>query len=518
MRRSRWLFAFVLCSSAIGLIGCGGSKKDDFEPPPAVALNTTTNTATDASTKGGESAVGTQAPPEKEAKKPNTGSTLPQVPMPPLPKAKPPEKELPAKAPPPPFIPPPMPVKPKEPGDTKEPEKPASKEPKKEFEWPTSVNGRPMSEHIKDVSNSDPAIREGALRALPEFGPNAREPATKIVMFHMQLINEKDPGVRAAAIQAIGTFALFSPDGGLLKDADTKEAVRLLCLTADQGGASRLHAVNTLASFGYKGASAIEYLVGLNMTEKEPAYETRRAVATTLGSIAGNKDHGPSPRALHALTDVLIKDKSAAVRLAAFQSVVALGPPHSSAVGQPKSAIKYDTKAIEGYVKNIKTRLLPYKAEVGTKDPDSETGLVERNPQVEIFARLALMRLDPTNEINDENLNAIAKYITKGNNSGPKIQALSALSYLHERASKKINDVVRALEDEDPYVVTNAVYTLVAMGDEGKPAIEFLEKLKLRGSKKGEEKPKDMPKEYYENLATQAIKLIKEAKKPAVGN
>jgi len=58
------------------------------------------------------------------------------------------------------------------------------------------------------------------------------------------------------------------------------------------------------------------------MTVLEPAYETRRAIASTLGAIAYNKDAGPSPKALHCLTDVLIKDRSAAVRLAAFQSIV----------------------------------------------------------------------------------------------------------------------------------------------------------------------------------------------------
>ena len=203
------------------------------------------------------------------------------------------------------------------------------------------------------------------------------------------------------------------------------------------------------------------------------------------------------------------------MRLAAYQSIVALGPPQLPPVaGQPKLPMMVDVKAVDGYVKSIKTRLLPYKAEPGTKERESPTGIMERDRQVEIFARLALMRLD-VKEINDDNLTGIARYIATPGDSGPKLQALSALSLLGELSSRKINDVLRALDDEDPQVATSAVSTLVAMGTAGKPAIEFLEKLKTRGSKKEDKEAKDLPKEYYADLATRAIRAIKEAKPAA---
>jgi hypothetical protein len=493
------------------LSGCGKSKNDDYEPPPAVAANTVT-TAAPVTPKADP-----PAPKNKETEpKPSGISAFPKIGPPKtsspfvsnLPQV-PPPKEAPKESSKNPFAPPPPPDKPKEsepPPPPKDPEKPA--------DWPTSLYGRPMSEWIKDISDSDPAIREMALRTLPGFGPNAREPATKAVLFHMQVAKERDPGVRAAAFEAVAALVRYGKDGGLDKESDTSDAIRILYTAADEGKGTRLHAVNTLAAFGPKAEVAIPFLVGQNMTEFEQAYQTRQAIATTLGAIAFNKDKGPNQKALHCLTDVLIKDKSAAVRLAAYQSIVTLGPPYlppkAVAAGTAKPAMEVDEKAVAGYVRSIKNRLLPYKAEPGTNDRESATGLVERNPQVEIFARLALMRLD-VKEHTDDNMNGIVKYL-QGQPATVKIQALSALSFMGDLAARRLSEVCRVLEDEDPDVATAAVSTIVSMGKEAKPAIEFLEKLKNRGSKEGEKDPKDFPKKYYEELSKRAIDAINKAK------
>ena len=522
MPSSRLILAFALLLSLFSLSGCGNKKNDDYEPPPAVAAHTpSTNTPALSSTptapknetpahKSSDTEPklpGTSGFPKIDPMSPTGPSKLPQVPPPSVPEKEP-------KNPSPSFTPPEPPPKPKD------PEPPRPKDPDKPFEWPTSLYGKAMSEFVRDIGDSDPAIRENALRTLPGFGPAAREPATKAVLFHMQVSNEKDPGVRAAAFEAVAALVRYGKDGGLEKEEDTKEAIRVLCLAADEGKGTRLHAINTLASFGPKAEGAIDFLVGQNMTSLEPAYETRRAVATTLGAVAFHKDKGPNQRALHCLTDVLIKDRSAAVRLAAYQSIVLLGPPYlppaslaAGAIEKPKMVV--DQKAVDGYVRSIKTRLQPYKAEPGTKERDSPTGLVERNSQVEIFARLALIRLDPIKEYTDENLTGITKYL-QGQSSSTKVQALSALSAMNEFAAKKLNDVCRVLEDEDPDVATMAVGTLVSMGAAAKPAIEFLEKMKTRGSKEGEKDPKDYPKKYYEDLTKRAIEAINKAK-PAGG-
>lgn len=502
MLRARLIFASVVAGSCTlaAFAGCGGKNKSeaDYEPPPVVVANAAPPVESKVEPK--PTTPDPKAPFQIDPVPPKP--ELPNVPPPTLPMP----KEPPAKDPPMPFVPPPMPDRPMV--EKKDPDKP--------FEWPTSLYARAMSEWIKDIDDNDPAIREQGLRTVPGFGPPARKAATKRVLFRMNGVNESDPGVRAAAFEAIGVFVQFGPEGGLESETDTTEAIRILMLSLQAGGATRLHAVNTLASFGPRAAGAIPSLIGLDMTKTEKAYETRRAVASTLGSISYIKNSGPSSRALHSLSDVLVHDPSAAVRLAAYQSIVALGPPQlppaqmpPGALGKPKMVVNQN--AVDDYVKSIKTRLLPYKAPVGGKERESPTGLMERDRQVEIFARFALMRLD-VKEINDENLTGIAKYIVAPGDSGPKLQALNALSFMGDLSSRKISDVLRALEDGDPQVVTTAVTTLVSMGQAGKPAIEFLEKLKTRGSKKEDKEAKDLPREYYADLATRAIKAIKEAK------
>ena len=490
-------FGGLLAATATAAVGCGKSKEGDYEPPPAVVQNSTPAVEP---AKGDLPKVDPPAPKPEEPPKPKDISTpipppftLPPPPPPVIPQPGPmPMAKDPPNVPLPGIGPPPMPK-----------EQPKL-DPNKPFEYPTAIYGRPLAEYIRDCNDPDPAIREQGLRTIPNFGPAGRTAGTKVVIQRMNGANETDPGVRAAAFEAVGAFAAFSPDGNLETDADTTEAIRILVLSLDAGGATRLHAVNTLASFGPRANSAISALIGQNLTKLERAYETRRSVANTLGAISMVKDAGPSERSLHCLTDVMVHDPSAAVRLAAYQSIVLLGPPLLPLAAGEKGPAKPNAKAVEVFVKSIKLRLLPYKAEPGTKQKDSPTGLMERDRQVEIFTRLALMRLE-LKEQTDENLAGISKYVTQPGDSGPKLQALGALQFMGAAAAKRINDVCKALEDEDTNVVLAAATTLVAMGTEGKPAIEFLEKMKSRGTTKEE-------KAQYAQLADSAIKAIKEAK------
>lgn len=489
--------------AAGALAGCGGKAKDENYEPPAVAQNTPEppKTTPEPSKKDDPK----PEPPKKD--EPKGPAKPPDVP-PPFTLQPPPPPLVPQPDPPPMALP--MPKDPPPTTGQPAPKEQPKFDPNKPFEWPLSIYGRPMSEYIRDIDDTDPAIREQGLRTLPNFGPNARKAGIKVVLKRMNPQFEKDPGVRAAAFEAIGAFALFSPDGIVESETDTSEAIRILLAalnaTSPSGGATRLHAITTIGNFGPRAASTINTLVGQNMTTTEPAYETRRALATTLGAISFVKDNGPSARTIKCLTDVMITDDSAAVRLAAYQSIVMLGPvylpPTKDANG--KTVLKVDEATTATHVKAIKARLQPFKVEPGGKHRESVTGLIERDKQVEIFARLALMRLD-VKEQTEENMNGIAKYATQGGDSGPKIQALQALTFMGPGAARKINDVCKALDDDDPQVVVAAATCLVSMGVEGKPAIEFLEKMKTRGNNKEE-------KEQFSMLADRAIKAIKEAK------
>jgi hypothetical protein len=404
----------------------------------------------------------------------------------------------------PPTLPPPPPA-PAKPPEPKEKTVGSVKVP----EWPTEINGKRPAEFIKDLTDTDPYVRQFALRALPLFGPAVRKEAglAKGILARMDPTKEYDPGVRAAAFEAAG--AIGFDDGN-----DFDEAVRLLFVTADQsarGGAGRLYAVQALTTVGPKAWKAVPVLTSANVYD-DPAYETRAAVATCLGAIAFHELTGPSPRALTCLAERLAHDRSAAVRLAAMQSLVVLGPPFLPRppgltaipireVKDPKDLPRRDEAATAKLTESIRRRLAPAKGDKG-----GATGLVEKDPQVEVFARLALMRFDPK-EIDDENLTGITKYLS-GKDTGVKLVALNALTTLGgEPAARKIDDVVRALSDEHPAVAGAAATCLVGMGDRAKGAIPALEKLKDRGTTKEE-------KEQWAKLSAEAVRLIREAGKP----
>ncbi len=375
-------------------------------------------------------------------------------------------------------------------------------------EWPNQINGRSLPEYLKDTTDLDPAVRERALRIIPGFGPEIvkKEPGwAKAALPRMTSDKERDPGVRAAAYEAVGAV-------GLEKDADIKEAVRVLFLAAEQGasgGGARLHAIQTLSAFGSKAEGAINYLIGPPMLDV--AYETRRSVAFTLGRISLNDHAGPNQRSLDALFK-LATDHSAPVRMEAYQSLVLLGPP---LLPRPAAAPllkdmkgdvpKSDEKAVAGYVAIIKKRLSPV-GQPKANEPPSPTGLIERDKQVEIMARMVMMRFEPK-EMTDENLGGVAKYVND-KETGPRLQALNVLGNMGQAGAKKLDDVVRALTSEDADVVVAAITTLVQFGPASKAALPAVERLRTRGTTKEE-------REYWVDLTKRAVKAIQDTDKPA---
>jgi HEAT repeat protein len=348
--------------------------------------------------------------------------------------------------------------------DKKEPDK---KEPPKlpEIKWPTDINGKGINDVMRDMESTDPTIREFAVNTLLLFGPpTQKENVSKLLVKRMRV--ETDPGVKFAVFRAVGQIPFENEN-------DTKEVLRLLAnvvdtATARDGGAAgRLHAVQTIAMFGPKGEPCITALTG--QAVGDTAYETRRCIAQALGRVGLNEKSGPNMKALTKLADHFASDPSAAVRMEALQSLLLLGPPWAE-VHKPddKTMPKIDTKSAEVIIKSMKLR-------VG--DPKAKTTGLEKDKQVEIWARLVLMAFDPK-EINDDNLDAIAKYLT-GAEPGVRVQALQAMGLLGEKASRKLTDVVRLMEEKEAPVAQTvaAVQVLMAMGAGAKPAVPNLKKM-----------------------------------------
>lgn len=508
MRRPTAAGTFLFAALLL-LAGCGKKPKPAPEPDPdptPVAVGPAPATKTDPPVRIGPADPDGPMPPLVAIGPPVTPmSGLPVAPPPSEPGKGPaaPEPNPLQPPPPPPALPPPPPP------DGKEKEKePATAK----AAWPKDINGRTLTEYVRDATvDLDPAVRERAMRIIPNFGPEiVRKEAgwPKAVLARMEPTKERDPGVRAAAYEAAGLV-------GFDKDLDTKEAIRILFIAAEQGatgGGARLHAIQTLAAFGSKAETAITYLVGPAMSDV--AYETRRSVAFTLGRIAHHEHAGPNPRALAALFK-LTEDHSAPVRMEAYQSLVLLGPPllprdpKAPAIKDLKLVSdipKLDDKQIAGYVAVIKKRLSPAVTTPKGAEGPSPTGVVERDKQVEIMARLVLMKFDPK-EVTDENLGGISRYV-KDKETGPKLQALNVLGLIGQPAAKRIDDMVFALADDDPTVVVAGLTAIIQLGPACKAAIPNVERLRTRGMGKDE-------KEYWTKLVDQATKLMRESDKAA---
>jgi HEAT repeat protein len=358
-----------------------------------------------------------------------------------------------------------------------------------ETKWPTEINGKDINAVMKDLEDPDPGIRLMAAGTLPQFGPAAqKEKVSKLLIKRMKAEYEKDPGVRSAVFTAVGVIQFES-------DLDLKEAVRLLSEIVDTNTPSsmtRMNAIQTLALFGHKGEPAITKLTGVAMTD--PAFETRRSIAAALGQVGLNEKSGPNLNALKALV-TLSKDASAAVRIAALQSLMNLGPPWDGVKKNAAAPLPpIDTKGAADIVKAMKARI----GDAGAKPP---THGQEKDKHVEIWARLVVMEFDPQ-ELNDDNLNALGQYLT-GPDLDLKALALQAFGILGEGAGKRYKDVVRVMEEKGapfPIIVTS-IHTLGAMGIGAKPALPNLRT--FLGEKK---------KAFDEKV--QKIKELEAAKKP----
>lgn len=386
-------------------------------------------------------------------------------------------------------------LQPKKEPDKKEPDKkePDAKLP--EIKWPTDINGKDIVAVMKDMEAPDPTIREFAARTLPLFGPPAqKENASKLLLKRMR--TETDPGVRVAVYGAVSQLQFE-------KEADNVEALRILADVVDapigpNAALYRLHAIQAISAFGPKGEAAITKLTGVAMSD--PSYETRRNIATALGRVGFNEKTGPNMKALTALADRLARDESASVRMEALQSLMILGPPWAE-VRKPDDKLppKIETKSAEVIIGYMKVR-------VG--DPKTKKVGLEKDKQVEIWARLVLMRFDPR-EVNDDNLDAFARYLT-GAEAAVKVQALNAIGILGEMASKKLSDVIRVMEEQNAPLqqIIACGQVLMAMGAGAKPAIPNLRKM-IDEKKKEAATKKDDEKKTLEELIKFLEKVIK---------
>lgn len=470
------------CISSV--IGCGGPDPAAVVPAPNEPPAVTTPDTTPSTESGPQPSIQPIAPPPRDvgsvsppaysskAFTPPTFAwrTSPVAMTTPVPKDTP-EPKTPTPTTTEPTTPPEPEPKPKTPEPEPKPGEPAKdpkKEPEKPFEWPKDVNGKNVGEWVEDFRDSDPAVRELAVRMIPSFGPAARPIAGRKVM--MMIAEDPDPGVRMAAMTTAGLLGHESKD-------DIKPmiyALRMAIGRTYNGSAIRLFATRALATYGEEAADAINVITKIY---QDPWWETRQAVAQALGRIGAPVFDDPpakDPRtgqpvpkrpyndqAQKYLLQMAQKDECVAVRQEAVFSLISLGPPYTVNPSEYAAIIQPSLVVIDA-------RLNPKRKELG-----------EQDKAVQIWLHVYTVMLD--DRAYKDTLPKIAEYL-KEPAAMVRAHALMAIGAMGKRAASQ--EVLAAVRDallyEEEILVAAAVDCLMAIGPDAVGVLPDVEKLKER--------------------------------------
>ncbi len=407
---------------------------------------------------------------------PPAGNQPPPAPPPPMPPAGGPGK--PADPPPanpqanPPANPPADPNKPGNPPP--EPPKPAK--PDKPQEFPKEIEGKDLKWYLNQTLPTvqpDPQYREAAVRVIPAFGPDARQPAIKPLTD--LLVAETDPGVQVAAITIISNM-------GFDVREQVKPAIRALVNVlgrTEKGSALRMYAVRSISSFG---PDAVQAVASLRSIANDPSWETRSAIAEALGSIGGpappkkpgDEPGDPSELAALTLLNYSMTDSCMAVRMEAVKSLLAIGPPKG------KTPAEYITK-VKPYLESLEKRLDREKRKDGDKG---------------VYVWLLLLQIMYDDRTEPENIKKIAGFIETpdGKNAALiRLYAIQSLGVLGPRAKDAVPKIIPALSYPEVPLQLTAMIALGRIGNEARAAVPKLDEIKKMPL---EARPKDAPADW----------------------
>lgn len=347
---------------------------------------------------------------------------------------------------------------------------PASVEAKQE--WPKEIGGKDLKGWLAELRDSpDAAVREAATKAIPMFGPGARDEALVPLLTAMR--KETDPGVKVNLLIVIGNIGPRNAEEG----KKVVDPLKIILSTSPQGSPYKLHAARGIGNCAEYATEAIPELIS---AMDDTSWETRRTVAQVLGIVGRPNEKRKSPHtgALNAVSKKIRTEKSAAVRLELVQAMVSMGPP---AVPNPNDY----GKIVEPYLKMINDQL---------KD--------EKDKSVQVWLTVLLMLYDGM-QYTDSTINKIAIHVN-GADPNARIAALRALGLFDEKAKTFLPVIVDALKNPDQFTVIEALNTLSALEMHARPALTDLEKFKAEA--------KD---EFIKSMVSATIDVIM-GKKPAV--
>jgi HEAT repeat protein len=355
------------------------------------------------------------------------------------------------------------------PGTT--PAQPASPMANPKVEWPKEIGGKDLKGWIAELKDSpDAAMREAAVKAIPMFGPPARDEALTPLLAALR--KEADPGVKVNLLIVIGSIGPRSPEEG----KRVVDPLKIIVSTAGSGSPYRLHAARGLGNCAEFASEAVPELA---TALEDSSWETRRTVAQVLGMVGrpNAKRSAPSAQALNAVSKKIRTEKSVPVRLELVQAMVSMGPP-----AVPANPNDY-AKVIEPYYKVITEQI---------KD--------EKDKSIQVWLTVLLMLYDGS-QLTESTIKKIADHVP-GADANARVAALRALGLLDDKSKPFLPVMVDALKNEDPATVVEAINALAALDMHARTAIPDLEKLKAA--------TKD---EAIKAMATAAIDII-QGKKP----
>ncbi len=344
----------------------------------------------------------------------------------------------------------------------------------KEPAWPKEVGGKDLKGWLAELKDSpDGAVREAATKAIPMFGPSARDEALVPLLYALR--RETDPGVKINLLIVIGSIGPQTPEEG----KKVVDPLKIILSTSYSGSPYRLHAARGIGNCAEYATEAIPELVS---AMDDNAWETRRTIAQVLGMVGrpSEKRKTPNTQAMNAVSKKIRSEKSAAVRLELVQAMVNMGPP-----AVPANPNDY-AKVIAPYYKVIVDQM---------KD--------ETDPSIQVWLTVLLMLYDGS-QFTETTIKKIADHIS-GKDDNARLAALRALGLFDEKSVSFLPVITGALTHPDPITVIEALNTLAALGTHARKAIPDLEKLKMTS--------KD---ETIKAMATQTIDIIQGKKPEAV--
>jgi len=303
-------------------------------------------------------------------------------------------------------------------------------------QWPKEILGKKLDAWVADIRDTDPSIRENAIRTVQFFGPDARKAAAKNLIASL---DDTDASCRVNAIIMVGLIGFDDP-------AHARQAVSsLIRLLKYPQTVVRYHAVMALGRLGPEAAAAIGDICTVSMID-QGTWEIRRAAAFAIGRIAAPTDKDkPADRRAYVALAAALSDPSGQVRREVVQSLLILGRP-----GQPAD------------IDVLKSKILAH-------------ALKDKDKTVAIWSRVCLMRLEP-GQLNDTNLQALAN-ITKAKDPTWVLQSIQAIGVIGPEAKILIPDLIALLSHDEPVCVMMACWALGRMGKLGDRAIPKLSEL-----------------------------------------